>query len=125
MSKYVPGVCNIGKEEELLRKNIAVISFAVSLIYLILIISFNLIPIIKIFIFIPIFISIISFLQYKMHFCAEFGILGKYNSTNKIGETIGVEQSEYLRLDRIKALKILSYSLLISVAVTLVVLILL
>lgn len=123
MSNYIPGVCNIGKKEEQARKSIALVAFSVSLIYLMLIIIFNFVSVIKLFIFIPVFISIVSYLQYRMHFCAEFGILGKYNFTEKIGITSSIENKEYLKLDRAKALKILSYSLLISVSLTLLVLV--
>lgn len=124
MNDYIPGVCNIGKKEQKARMNIALVAFAISLIYLMLIIIFSTVSVVKLFIFVPIFISTVSYLQYKMHFCAEFGILGKYNFTEKIGNTLSVESIEYLKLDRVKALKILSYSLLFSVASTLLVLVL-
>lgn len=62
--------------------------------------------------FAPIFVTVMSYLQDWMHFCTGFGILGIYNLSDT---NITVEEKEYLRLDRIKALKILGYAAAMSI----------
>lgn len=124
-NKYIPGVCNIGPKEMAFRKSAGIAGLALTILFLILEIIFKLSTPFKLLVFIPIFLTSISFLQYKMHFCAEFGILGKFNFTDELGHVLSVEQKEYLKLDRIKAAKIILYSFVISIILTVAVVVLL
>jgi hypothetical protein len=61
--------------------------------------------------------SAVGFLQAAMHFCAAFGMMGVFNFRPDVGKTDTVEQAEFRRKDRQKALWILLYSSLIGIAV--------
>jgi len=123
-NNYIPGTCNIGKTERRFRRNGGILGLLLTTFFLIIIITFRLSMLYKLIIFFPVFISTISFLQYQMHFCAEFGILGKYNFTEKFGNKLTVED-QYLQVDRIKAIKIIGYSVVISLLITFIVVVVL
>lgn len=121
--KYIPGVCNIGIEERKIRRNIGVFGAVLTLIFLFFSLVLDLRSIYRIIIFLPAFMSALGFLQYKMHFCAEFGILGVYNFDKAFRKKISIMESEFLKQDRIKALKIIVYSLLVAIFITLIALV--
>jgi uncharacterized membrane protein YidH (DUF202 family) len=52
-----------------------------------------------------------------MRFCAGFGMRGVFNFGPQVGKTEEVEQAEYRRKDKQKALQILAYSALIAIVV--------
>jgi hypothetical protein len=123
-NEYIPGVCNIGNKERVLRRNMGIFLALASIIHIVLIFVFDVSTIVKLLLFFPVFSSALSLIQYQMKFCAELGILGKYNFTDKLGQHFSVEQMEFIQKDRVKALKIVLYSFVIGVVVTSVVYIL-
>jgi hypothetical protein len=116
-SEYIPGVCNIGPAEIRMRR----LSGWIGLVFTILLWgAFILLRVPapwRLLLFLPATASASGFLQAAMHFCANFGMRGVFNFRAEIGKTDTVEQAEFRRKDRAKALRIILYSSLIGIAV--------
>ncbi len=112
-NEYIPGVCNIGKEEIKRRKFIGYLGLITTIFILILFIIYDLQKIFRIMIFIPAFGSSMGFIQAHLHFCARFGLTSLFNF-GELGNHDSVLQKEFRKQDKIKALKIIFYSLLIG-----------
>ena len=106
-SEYVPGVCNIGPAERRMRLHIGEAGLGVTMLFAAAALIFNFATPWRLLIFLPAFVSALGYLQYFMHFCAKFAFTGVINFSNKIGPTDSVEQAEFRRMDRAKALMIL------------------
>ncbi len=116
-SEYVPGICNIGPAEIRMRR----LSGWIALVFTILLwgafFLFRVPAPWRLLLFIPATGSAVGFLQAAMHFCANFGMRGVFNFGPQVGKTDTVEQAEFRRQDRRKALQILLYSSLVGIAV--------
>ncbi len=124
MDEYVPGVCNIGSAEITRRKRLGWIGVGATGI-LGSVLVFSHVPALwRLSLFVPAFIAATGFLQGFMHFCAGFGRRGVFNFGAQVGKTEEVEQAEYRRKDRQKALQIFAYSVLIAIVVATAVLLL-
>lgn len=119
-NKYVPGVCNIGPKEIENRKRFGYLGFILTIFTIAIILLLNIPSILRIVIFLPIFLTTISFLQAKFHFCAEFAMTGVFNFSDKLRKTESIVQQEFRKQDQAKALKILGISLLISTILTII-----
>ncbi len=115
-SEYIPGVCNIGPAELRRRKQTGWIGLVTTILLWFAFFAFDAPALWRLLLFIPATITAVGFLQAAMHFCAAFGILGVFNFGPKVGITDTVEQAEFRRKDRQKALLILLYTVLIGIA---------
>jgi len=118
-SQYVPGVCNIGPEEIKRRRQTGWIGLIVTLVLWALFIWFDISRIWKLTLFIPAMMSATGFLQAYMHFCVHFGFASLFNFGD-VGKTDTVQQAEFRTKDKRKAWKIVIYSALIGLAITLI-----
>jgi hypothetical protein len=114
---YIPGVCNIGPAEIRLRRQSGYIGLIVIVLMLVLFVLFHAPFWWRLLILLPAGVSSNGFLQAGMHFCAGFGMRGLFNFGDDTTKQETVEQAEYRRADRRKAMLILGYSLVISVIV--------
>ena len=112
--KYIPGVCNIGPEEIAKRKRAGWIGAGVSALLLLLFVLFAIPPIYRLIIFLPVTSAASGFLQAYFHFCAGFGFKGVYNVIKPAGQTETVQQKEFRKKDRQKALQITGFSVFIG-----------
>src|ERR1035437_6250616 len=101
-NKYIPGVCNIGREEIKQRKIVGIIGFTATVVTLFLLIYFNTPKSFKLFIFIPAVISSIGFLQARAHFCIYYGWASLFNF-DSLGKKNKVEKDEYKIADKKKS----------------------
>ena len=118
-AKYIPGSCNIGPQERILRERFGWIGVVV---FLGLLIWFHQAAFPKwanFFLFIPALMGSVGLLQYYAHFCVNFGLRGLMNVDKEAFKTEPVEQAEFRKLDREKALKIIAMGFGASLAVTL------
>jgi hypothetical protein len=115
-SEYVPGVCNIGPAEIRSRRLFGWIGVAASIVMWGAFVWFRVPALWRLSLFIPVTTSAIGFLQAAMHFCAAYGILGVWNVGPGVGKTDTVEQAEFRRRDRWKAVQILLFAVLIGIA---------
>jgi hypothetical protein len=79
-STYVPGVCNINPKEVAARRKVGQIGLAVTVVLGLFLIFTDFDRLIRIILFLPIFISAIGYLQAKNHFCVGYGGSGLQNA---------------------------------------------
>jgi hypothetical protein len=114
---YVPGVCNIGPAETRKRAQAGWLGLGVTVLLWGGFLLFRAPAPWRLFLFLPATLGATGFLQAALHFCAGFGMLGVYNFGSEVGKTETVEQAEFRRHDRRKALLIGLYSALVGVVV--------
>ena len=68
-------------------------------------------------IFFPAAFAALAFLQSALHFCVKFGWSGVFNFGSNVGRTDTVEQAEYRRQDRLKAVQIVALAVAMGLAV--------
>ncbi len=117
--QYVPGVCNIGKNEIKRRKQAGWAGLIVAIVLYILLLYIGTPRILRLVIFFPATMAAIGFLQARMHFCAYFGMHGMFNFSQEVGRTDTVEQAEFRAMDRRKAQQIIAYSAIVGIIVAL------
>jgi hypothetical protein len=113
---YVPGVCNIGPAEVRRRRQAGWFGLGATILLWAAFLAFRVPAPWRLLVFFPAVAGAIGFLQAAMHFCAAFGILGIFNVSFAAGKTDAVEQAEFRRADRRKALLIIFTSVLIGAA---------
>ena len=117
--EYVPGVCNIGPAEIRSRKLAGWVGLAATVLLWGFLFLFRAPAPWRLSLFFPATASAVGFLQAGMRFCAAYGILGVLNVGSSVGTTDTVEQAEFRRQDRRKAVQIILYSSLIGIAAAL------
>ena len=114
---YVPGACNIGKAEIAHRLRFGWIGVAVTVVLAAIFYATRIPAAWRLVLILPAAVGAIGLLQGYMHFCADFGMRGVFNFGPDVGKTDTVEQAEFRRKDRRKAVSIGVWSLLIGVVV--------
>lgn len=120
MQEYIPGACNIGPAEIARRKRAGWTGLAATAVLWVLLIFFDVPTLWRLTLFIPATMAATGFLQAYFHFCAGFGFKGVYNLVKPAGQTETIQQKEFRRKDRQKALQITGLSALIGALVALV-----
>jgi hypothetical protein len=115
--EYIPGVCNIGHAEVKLRKAIGWIGLMITAALWIALKMAGVSAAWRLVLFLPATVAAIGFLQAAWHFCANFGLRGMLNFGPNVGKTERVQEAEFRRQDRRKALQIISLSMLAGAAV--------
>lgn len=118
--EYIPGVCNIGPSEIARRRRAGWTGLAATVVLWTLFVFFDIPALWRIFLFLPAMSAASGFLQAYFHFCAGFGFKGVYNLVKPAGQTETIQQKEFRRKDRQKALQITGLSALIGALVALV-----
>lgn len=117
--KYIPGACNIGPQERVLRSRVGWIG---TVVFLLLAGYFHLAAFPKwanLFLFIPALLGAMGLLQAYSNFCVNFGLRGVMNVDKEAFKTDTVEQSEFRALDRKNAWRIITMGFGIALAATL------
>ncbi len=114
-NQYIPGACNIGAAETAKRKRTGWIGLLITITVFALLVYLGAPRIWRLLIFAPAAFSAIGFLQARMHFCAYFGFRGLFNF-GAAGKEETVEQKEFRRQDRKKAMLIILYSAIVGLA---------
>jgi hypothetical protein len=117
--EYIPGVCNIGRAEIRMRRIFGWIGLGMALALWAAFAFWGVRAPWRLLVFFPASIAAIGYLQAKEHFCAHFGLGGVFNFGQDVGKTDTVEQAEFRRQDRAKAVQILVLSGLAGMAVAL------
>ena len=119
-AQYIPGACNIGRDEIRVRALTGLAGLFITAILLIILLIVHASPVIRVIVFIPAFISALGFLQAYFHFCAYFGLRSLFNF-EKAGTTPEeIWDDNMRRLDRRRAWTIIAYAALVAAGVTLV-----
>jgi len=118
-NNYIPGACNIGREEIKRRKMATIFSAILTIAVMVLILTLDANKIWRLLLFIPATSLGVSFQQWYFKFCVAFGIKGVFNFGD-IGKTFSIEQKENYRKDRIKAWQMIISGVVFGVVVALI-----
>lgn len=118
-NNYVPGVCNIGKEEINKRKRAGIVGLILTILTYSLFVYFEVSKGVRFLTFIPAVISAIGFLQARMRFCAYYGLAEMFNF-DSLEKSNKVDNNEFVRKDKKRARQIIYYSVLIGIGVGLI-----
>jgi hypothetical protein len=113
---YTPGTCNIGKYEISKRMRNGYAGLILSGFYLLVVQYMGLTRQWKLLLFIPLYYAVISFYQARRRFCVAFGMMGIFNLSEK-KSLKNVLDKQYLKLDRIKAIRMVFVCFLITAAI--------
>jgi hypothetical protein len=117
--QYVPGVCNIGPAEIAMRKRTGWFGFALAVCLWGILTALRASAPWFFLLLIPSGISATGFIQARMHFCAAFGMRGRFNFGSEMGKTDTALQAEFRAQDKKKALQIFVYSALVGIGAAL------
>ena len=115
--EYQPGLCNIGGPEVARRKQVAILGFALFLIFatIAFIQSFTLE--IALLGFFPALIGAVGYIQSQKKFCFAYGLMGAFNFAS-LGSVSKVIDKESLSADRKMAITIMLQSIILALALT-------
>ena len=114
---YIPGVCNINRQEIAYRRkwrNIGVIVTVLLAVALVLV-SDN--RWLRVVVFLPSLVAAINYLQTKNHFCVSYAAAGLQNATEGSKEAVKVAD-ESRKLDQAKARKMNTQAAVAALLVT-------
>jgi hypothetical protein len=114
--QYIPGVCNIGKQETKQRRNAAIVGGIMAVIIAGTLVTLHLDKAWRFIVVLPLLSFGVGIQQWYYKFCVRFGMKGLFNFGD-LGATHTVEQAEMHKADRNKALRMIIIGLLFAVAV--------
>jgi hypothetical protein len=79
--QYVPGTCNIGKDELDKRKRLLLVSVCITLVFT-AVVFFRMSTFLFLLLCVSSYISILIYLEILYRFCVVFGITGNYHFSN-------------------------------------------
>jgi len=116
-SKYIPGTCNIGKEEINKRKKLFIISLFAVIALTRLCFEYTDSFLIKTLLFLVSSTCCVIYMELRHKFCVTFGMFGFYNF-NKLGKAEKVKDRSSLLKDRQKVLRVIVVSSFIGLVFT-------
>ncbi|MGP8217000.1 MAG: hypothetical protein ACLQQ4_15640 [Bacteroidia bacterium] len=118
-SGYIPGACNIGKEEVRRRRNGAIFSGILSVLLIAILLLTHADKLWRLLIFIPVTSFATGIQQWYYRFCLGFGMKGVFNFKEP-GQTTTVEGDEMRKADKRKAIKMIVTAILFGIAATII-----
>lgn len=122
-SIYIPGTCNIGKNEIRQRKLVGLGGLFFSISSLIGLIAVDATREARLGIFLPLMVATTGYVQSRSKFCMAYGLAGTFN-LGKLGDISRVSDPINRSADRAAALKILLKSFMLASIATMVVFVL-
>ena len=115
--QYIPGTCNIGKDEITRRKRVAAIGGVATILGAISIINKYPNPGPRIWLFLPALVFSIGWIQSKKKFCLAYGFMGVFNF-GKSGQMQKALSQDDQAADRTTAFSILGQAIVLAFAIT-------
>jgi hypothetical protein len=112
---YVPGTCNLGKDEIRRRQVVALIGAVLTIISFSGLVVADTANSARWSLFAPLMIFSVGFIQSRKKFCLAYGFMGTFN-LGKLGDISRVQSAEDRKADRKTALTILIQSALLAFA---------
>lgn len=122
-STYIPGTCNIGKNEIRQRKLVGLVGLFFSVSSLIGLMAIGAARETRLGIFLPLMVASTGYVQSRSKFCMAYGLAGTFNF-GKLGDIAQVSDPLSRRADRASALKILLKSFMLASIATMVIFVL-
>lgn len=110
LMEYQPGVCNIGRAERQKRRRLGLLAFLGAGGYVALVVGTGRPDTFLLGAFGFLFGGFLSVLQDRLHFCAGFAALARYDLSESGGAVERVTEREALRQDRFRAVQIVAYA---------------
>ena len=110
---YVPGTCNLGKDEIRRRQVVALIGAVLTIISFSGLVVADTANSARWSLFAPLMIFSVGFIQSRKKFCLAYGLMGTFN-LGKLGDISRVQSAEDRKADRKTALTILIQSALLA-----------
>lgn len=114
---YVPGVCNINREEIAYRRKYRNIGLIVTVLLAVGLFFISSNRWLRLLVFLPAFVGFINYLQTKNHFCVSYAASGLQNATEGSKEAAKVADEAH-KLDQAKARKMNMQATVASLLVT-------
>jgi hypothetical protein len=118
---YVPGVCNINREEIAKRRKIGHLGLGVLVVLLILFIYLDANITFRLLLFLPAMLASSGYLQAREKFCVGYAGAGKQNATEGSTEATNVIVKEALAADKRKARRMNWEAFAIAILVTFII----
>ncbi|MEY3149665.1 MAG: hypothetical protein RL029_939 [Actinomycetota bacterium] len=115
---YIPGSCNLGKEETKRRQLVAILGLVLSVSTLIGLVGSDAPASARWGMFIPLMVFSIGFIQSRRKFCLAYGFMGTFN-LGKLGDLSRVQNPEDRKADRKTAFSILLQAAGLAFSITL------
>jgi len=116
---YIPGACNIGREEVRWRKAMAWIGVVGMLGLWGGLAYAKASPLARLWVGGPALMAALGFLQARRGFCVKYGLGGAFSFGPEVGRTEPVEQAEARRQDRDASIRLIGQSVLFAALVAL------
>ena len=114
MADYEPAVCNIGSEQQRMRRRFGAGALVLALVYTVGVLVTGQSPILLVGTVLLSFAGFLGVLQARMNFCVAFAAGGRYDFSNAGGETGMVDEADLRRQDRLRAVEITAYAALLA-----------
>jgi hypothetical protein len=112
--KYIPGTCNMGREEIKRRKAGGWAGLVLTVIAITLLLWFSAPHWMRLAVFIPAVMGATGFIQAYNKFCVYFGFGHMFN-LGEVGKTDTIDQKEFRAKDRARAWQLLAYAFAIRI----------
>lgn len=117
---YQPGVCNIGPAEIAARRRSGHVGSVATVLLFLVLVAIDASPGWRLLLFLPAAGAASGYLQAALHFCANFGLRGVFNFSNRLRNTESVLAVGARARDRRKALQIIGLSVVVGAVVAIV-----
>ena len=114
---YKAGLCNIGDKEVIIRKKVFTFFLLITLVMTLLSINHHHHIWMIILLFSSFFFTVLLWLEIRFSFCIFFGLFNLFNFSNP-GNLENVNDPEHCKKDRIKSLKLISFSFILAALFT-------
>ena len=118
-NQYIPGTCNLGKDEIRSRQIVALFGLFLTISSVIGILAADQGRSVRFSIFIPAMIFSVGFVQSRSKFCLAYGLAGTFNF-DRLGKISRVASAEDRRADRKTAITILLKAAALAAVITVV-----
>jgi hypothetical protein len=118
-NQYIPGTCNLGKDEIRSRQIVALFGLFLTISSVIGILAADQGRSVRFSIFIPAMIFSVGFVQSRSKFCLAYGLAGTFNF-ERLGKISRVSSVEDRRADRKTAITILLKAAALAAVITVV-----
>jgi len=118
-NQYIPGTCNLGKDEIRSRQIVALFGLFLTISSVIGILAADQGRSVRFSIFIPAMIFSVGFVQSRSKFCLAYGLAGTFNF-ERLGKISRVSSAEDRRADRKTAITILLKAAALAAVITVV-----
>lgn len=117
VNQYIPGTCNIGKDEVRVRRNNAILFGIISIVLATALLLLDANKLWRLTLIIPLTVFANGIQQWYFKFCVFFGLKGLFNFEDQ-GTTFTVEQEEMRKLDLAKARRMILRAFLFGLTLT-------